>query len=132
MKMDQQFNAILNNYLKDFGQTPISKEQRAMLPIIAFTVQGIPEQIKVHVQAAIDQRINSEKILEIIYQLEPVVGVGKVQAALKVAHQIIPANHNAKMIRNSAKMFKREFTERKSAISLLIFPMEQVTLSLIT
>lgn len=49
---DQQFNTILNNYLKDFDQTPITKEQRAMLPIIAFTVQVIPEQIESHVQAA--------------------------------------------------------------------------------
>ena len=90
---DQHFNVILNNYLKDFDQTPISKEQRVMLPIIAFIVQGIPEQINFHVQAAVDQGVNSEKILEVIYQLEPVVGVGKVQAALAVAHQVIPANH---------------------------------------
>ena len=88
---DQQFDTILNNYLKDFDQTPITKEQRAMLPIIAFTVQGIPEQIKPHVQVAIDRGINSKKILEVIYQLEPVVGIGKVQAALKDAHQNIPA-----------------------------------------
>ena len=93
MKTDQQFNTIFNDYLKDFDQTPISKEQRAILPIIAFTVQGIPEQIESYVQAAVDQGINEEKILEVIYQLEPIVGVGKVQAALKVAHQIIPANH---------------------------------------
>ena len=93
MKTDQQFNTIFNDYLKDFDQTPISKEQRAILPIIAFTVQGIPEQIESYVQAAVDQGINEEKILEVIYQLEPVVGVGKVQAALKVAHQVIPANH---------------------------------------
>ena len=52
---DQQFNAILNNYLKDFDQTLISKEQRAILPIIAFTVQGIPEQIESYVQAAVYQ-----------------------------------------------------------------------------
>lgn len=90
---DQHFNAILNNYLKDFDQTPISKEQRAMLPIIAFTVQGISEQVKAYVQAAVDQGVNSEKILEVIYQLEPVVGLGKVQAALAVVHQVIPANH---------------------------------------
>ena len=90
---DQHFNAILNNYLKDFDQTPISKEQRAMLPIIAFTVQGISEQVKTYVQAAVDQGVNSEKILEVIYQLEPVVGLGKVQAALAVVHQVIPANH---------------------------------------
>ena len=90
---DQHFNVILNNYLKDFDQTPISKEQRVMLPIIAFTVQGIPERVKSYVQVAVDQGVNSEKILEVIYQLEPVVGVGKVQAALAVAHQVIPANH---------------------------------------
>lgn len=90
---DQQFNTILNNYLKDFDQTPITKEQRAMLPIIAFTVQGIPEQIESHVQAAAAQGVNPQKILEVIYQLEPVVGIGKVQAALAVAHQVIPANH---------------------------------------
>ena len=90
---DQHFNAILNNYLKDFDQTPISKEQRAMLPIIAFTVQGVSEQVKAYVQAAVDQGVNSEKILEVIYQLEPVVGLGKVQAALAVVHQVIPANH---------------------------------------
>ena len=90
---DQHFNAILNNYLKDFDQTPISKEQRAILPIIAFTVQGISEQVKAYVQAAVDQGVNSEKILEVIYQLEPVVGLGKVQAALAVVHQVIPANH---------------------------------------
>lgn len=89
---DQQFNTILNNYLKDFDQTPITKEQRAVLPIIAFTVQGIPEQIEFHVQAAVAQGINRQKILEVIYQLEPVVGIGKVQAALAVAHQVIPAN----------------------------------------
>ncbi|HJD09506.1 MAG TPA: carboxymuconolactone decarboxylase family protein [Candidatus Ligilactobacillus faecavium] len=90
---DQHFNAILNNYLKDFDQIPISKEQRAMLPIIAFTVQGISEQVKAYVQAAVDQGVNSEKILGVIYQLEPVVGLGKVQAALAVVHQVIPANH---------------------------------------
>ena len=90
---DQHFNAILNNYLKDFDQTPISKEQRAMLPIIAFTVQGISEQVKAYVQAAVDQGVNSEKILEVIYQLEPVVGLGKVQAALAVVYQVIPVNH---------------------------------------
>ena len=90
---DQHFNAILNNYLKDFDQIPISKEQRAMLPIIAFTVQGISEQVKAYVQAAVDQVVNSEKILGVIYQLEPVVGLGKVQAALAVVHQVIPANH---------------------------------------
>ena len=93
MKTDQQFNTIFNDYLKDFDQTPISKEQRAMLPIIAFTVQGISEQVKAYVQAAVDQGVNSEKILEVIYQLEPVVGLGKVQAALAVVHQVIPANH---------------------------------------
>lgn len=90
---DQHFNAILNNYLKDFDQTPISKEQKAMLPIIAFTVQGISEQVKAYVQAAVDQGVNSEKILEVIYQLEPVVGLGKVQAALAVVYQVIPVNH---------------------------------------
>ena len=93
MKIDQQFSAILNDYLKDFDQTPISKEQRAMLSIIAFIVQGVPEQIESYVQAAVYRGVNEEKILEIIYQLEPVVGVGKVQAALKVVYQIIPANH---------------------------------------
>ncbi|WP_283580863.1 hypothetical protein [Ligilactobacillus aviarius] len=63
---DQEFNTIFNDYLKDFDQTLISKEQRAMLPIIAFTVQGIPKQIESYVQAAVDQGVNEEKILEII------------------------------------------------------------------
>ena len=107
---DQQFDTILNNYLKDFDQTPITKEQRAMLPIIAFTVQGIPEQIKPHVQVAIDRGINSKKILEVIYQLEPVVGIGKVQAALKVAHQIIPANHQ--MQRQNDPQFGKDVQAR--------------------
>ena len=110
MKTDQQFNTIFNDYLKDFDQTPISKEQRAILPIIAFTVQGIPEQVESYVQAAVDQRINEEKILEVIYQLEPVVGVGKVQAALKVAHQIISANHQ--MQRQNDPQFGKDVQAR--------------------
>ena len=110
MKTDQQFNTIFNDYLKDFDQTPISKEQRAILPIIAFTVQGIPEQIESYVQAAVDQGINEEKILEVIYQLEPVVGVGKVQAALKVAHQVIPANRQ--MQRQNDSQFGKDVQAR--------------------
>ena len=107
---DQEFNTIFNDYLKDFDQTLISKEQRAMLPIIAFTVQGIPKQIESYVQAAVDQGVNEEKILEIIYQLEPVVGIGKVQAALKVAHQIIPANHQ--MQRQNDPQFGKDVQAR--------------------
>lgn len=110
MKTDQQFNTIFNDYLKDFDQTPISKEQRAILPIIAFTVQGIPEQIESYVQAAVDQGINEEKILEVIYQLEPVVGIGKVQAALKVAHQVIPANRQ--MQRQNDSQFGKDVQAR--------------------
>ena len=110
MKTDQQFNTIFNDYLKDFDQTPISKEQRAILPIIAFTVQGIPEQVESYVQAAVDQRINEEKILEVIYQLEPVVGIGKVQASLKVAHQIISANHQ--MQRQNDPQFGKDVQAR--------------------
>ncbi|OAQ00554.1 carboxymuconolactone decarboxylase family protein [Ligilactobacillus aviarius] len=110
MKTDQQFNTIFNDYLKDFDQTPISKEQRAILPIIAFTVQGIPKQIESYVQAAVDQGINEEKILEVIYQLEPVVGVGKVQAALKVAHQVIPANRQ--MQRQNDSQFGKDVQAR--------------------
>ena len=107
---DQEFNTIFNDYLKDFDQTLISKEQRAMLPIIAFTVQGIPKQIESYVQAAVDQGINEEKILEVIYQLEPIVGVGKVQAALKVAHQVIPANRQ--MQRQNDPQFGKDVQAR--------------------
>ena len=107
---DQEFNTIFNDYLKDFDQTLISKEQRAMLPIIAFTVQGIPKQIESYVQAAVDQGVNEEKILEIIYQLEPVVGIGKVQAALKVAHQVIPANRQ--MQRQNDSQFGKDVQAR--------------------
>lgn len=69
MKTDQQFNTIFNDYLKDFDQTPISKEQRAILPIIAFTVQGIPEQIESYVQAAVDQGINEKKFWKLFTNL---------------------------------------------------------------
>ena len=131
---DQEFNTIFNDYLKDFDQTLISKEQRAILPIIAFTVQGIPEQVESYVQAAVDQRINEEKILEVIYQLEPVVGIGKVQASLKLLtrsfRQITKCN--AKMIRNSAKMFRHEFTEREIRKLLADLPDGAGDLSLIT
>lgn len=91
--MDQQFNEIFDNYVKDFEKTPISQEQRVILPIIAFTVQGLPQQIKPYVQAAVDQGVNEAKILEIIYMLEPAIGVGKVRTALEAVHQVIPANH---------------------------------------
>ena len=86
------------------------KRTKSILPIIAFTVQGIPEQIESYVQAAVDQGINEEKILEVIYQLEPVVGVGKVQAALKVAHQVIPANRQ--MQRQNDSQFGKDVQAR--------------------
>lgn len=89
MKTDQQFNEIFEDYMERFSQTPVSQERKLILPIIALTVQGNFELIEQRIQDAVDYGVNPDKILEIIYQLEPVIGVGKVQSALTRAHRII-------------------------------------------
>ncbi len=90
---DQQFNQIFANYIKDFERTPISDEMRRLLPIVIFSIQGVTEQLPEYVKDAVVHAVPDEKILEAIYQLEPIAGIGKVRAALKAIHQVISVDN---------------------------------------
>ena len=89
-KTDQQFNQIFEDYLKDFEDTPVSKEIQSLLPIVIFALQGLTDQLPQYVEKALQNGVSQEKILEVIYQLEPIGGIGRARAALKAAHQVLP------------------------------------------
>lgn len=85
-KTDPQFDTLIAAYQKDFATTPLTDETRALLPIIAFTVHGIPSVITKYAKQA-QGIVAPVKLFEVVYQLEPVIGIGRVQAALKAIHK---------------------------------------------
>lgn len=65
---------------------------RVLIPLVAFTVQGQTDLVAAQTWLARQAQISPEKIVELIYQLVPVVGLPKVLATLNVIHQVFRAN----------------------------------------
>ena len=92
LNQDPSFKKIMENYLQDFTivKQYLPAGDEYIIPIIAMCVQGMDDLLEEHVQKAVNQNVTEEKILEIIYQLEPIIGLPKVIRALTVIHRVIP------------------------------------------
>jgi len=84
MKDTTDFDQLIQPLMKsieDQGQAHLGAD-RVLVPLVAMVVQGTTDAIDVQVQQALKLDIDAEKILEVVYQLAPVVGSLKVRVAV--------------------------------------------------
>lgn len=93
LNQDLKFKEYIKQYLDEFeiikGKLP--KDDEHLIPIIAMCVQGIENLIESKVLLGVESGVDETKILEVIYQLETIVGLPKVIKSLNVIHRVIPS-----------------------------------------
>lgn len=81
---DHTFQDLIQPLLTDIqAATPDKQVDQAILPLVVMTVQGVTDEAEDYIKRALDLSVAPEKLLEIIYQLSPVVGKFRVTAMLK-------------------------------------------------
>lgn len=88
---DPDLAQIVNRLMTAIDTAPaaIAPGEASLIAIITLTVQHTPAMLPQHVIAAQRQGISAKTILEVLYQLVPVVGIPKVQAALTAVHSVL-------------------------------------------
>lgn len=81
----KEFAKLTSPYIADINDhcSEHLQKDRALIPLIASITQGIDVKIPDQVEKALSNGIKPETILEMVYQLVPVVGILKVEQALK-------------------------------------------------
>ena len=69
----------------------IEPGEASVIAIVTLSVQHTPRLIPQQVKLALQQGISAQQMLEAVYQLVPVVGLPKVQDALRAMHTVLPA-----------------------------------------
>lgn len=89
-KTDPEFSKLVQPLLTDIDQKTAQhlKSDRTLIPLIAMIVQGTTDLIEFQTQQALNQAVQPEKILEIVYQLTPVLGIPKVATALSIINGV--------------------------------------------
>lgn len=80
-----QFKTLIQPLLADVDQATRAHltNDRLLIPLIAMVVQGQTNLIQAQTRSAFEAGIKPEKILEVIYQLSPIIGITKVLAAVE-------------------------------------------------
>ncbi len=72
-----------------YGREKISHPTRQLVTVAALTVLGYKDELKLHIQAALNVGCTSEEIAEVIFQTLAYGGVPAVNTALKVLREVL-------------------------------------------
>lgn len=80
-----QFQDLIKNYATDVEHNCKEhlQKDRVLIPLIASTVQGVSTAIFDQVTKILDAKIKPEVLLEMLFQLAPLIGTLKVEQALE-------------------------------------------------
>ena len=80
-----QFKDLIENYATDVAHNCKKhlQKDRVLIPLIASTAQGVTTVIPDQVTKILDAKIKPEVLLEMLFQLAPVIGTLKVEQALE-------------------------------------------------
>ena len=80
-----QFKDLIENYATDIAHNCKKhlQKDRVLIPLIASTMQGVTTVIPDQVTKILDAKIKPEVLLEMLFQLAPVIGTLKVEQALE-------------------------------------------------
>lgn len=80
-----QFQDLIENYAADVEHNCKKhlQKDRVLIPLIASTVQGVTTVIPDQVTKILDAKIKPEVLLEMLFQLAPVIGTLKIEQALE-------------------------------------------------
>lgn len=94
LAQDPELAAIEMPYITavQTGASDLKQGDQALIPLIAMTVQQSLTTLPGQTNLALAAGVAPAKILEVVYQLEPVIGLPKVTAALKAIHQVFKEN----------------------------------------
>lgn len=84
--IENEFKKLVTPYVTDVNNhcSEHLQKDRLLIPLIASATQGISGEIPNQVEAALNSQVKPEVILETIYQLVPIIGILKVEQALKL------------------------------------------------
>lgn len=90
LENDPDLKDIENKFVESIQQNTVDLDHgdEQLIPLIAMIVQGTYFTMPDQVSATLKSGVAPEKILEVAYQLEPVIGISKVVSALKEIHQV--------------------------------------------
>ena len=114
-KLLQEFNELINPLLSDIDEYSTSKIQndKFLIPIIAETTQGIIDPIEDQTTNALSSGIKLEYIVEMVYQLAPVIGISKVKISLKEIQKSFDKNGiNLKSVNEKNDQFGTEIQNK--------------------
>lgn len=80
----EEFKKLVSPYVKDVDDhcSAHLQKDRALIPLIAGITQGAISKVAEQVEQALKQQVQPEVILEVVFQLVPVIGLLKVEQAL--------------------------------------------------
>lgn len=84
-QLEEQFQKLSQSYLNDVDSNCAQhlQKDRFIIPLIASVTQGIMTAVPEQVANILDANIAPEVLLEVLYQLAPVIGILKVKQALE-------------------------------------------------
>lgn len=93
LEHDPALREIMKNYIYGdvYQHGSLSIELRDLILVVVMTANHSLTSLKGHLEMALDRGLAPEKIKEAIYQCTPYVGLGKVEEALEVVHQVFSA-----------------------------------------
>jgi 4-carboxymuconolactone decarboxylase len=96
--IEEQFKKLIAPFYTDVNNhcSKHLNNDRKLIPIIASITQGVTVSLAEQVEQALAANISPEIILEMIYQLTPVMGQLKVKQALKIIKKVF-AQHQIKL-----------------------------------
>lgn len=94
----KEFNQLVTPFVSDVNNHCAKhlQKDRFLIPIIASITQGIIKQLPDQVEQALDNQVKPEVILELVYQLAPVIGTLKVEQALPSIQKVF-ARHQIQL-----------------------------------
>jgi 4-carboxymuconolactone decarboxylase len=103
--IEEQFNKLIAPFYTDVNNhcSKHLNNDRKLIPIIASITQGITVSLAEQIEQALAANIAPEIILEMVYQLTPVMGRLKVEQALKIITEVF-AQHQIKLAKPQVKL----------------------------
>lgn len=101
---DQELQKIMKNYIYGdvYHHGSLDVQTREIILIVVNTTNHTLQSLKQHVVSALKCQVSPDVIKEAIYQCTPYIGLGKVEDALSVVHEVFAdKNIECSMVQNT-------------------------------